>query len=769
MLDLHLRYRLTERSFQQLIRFFEPPNKPENALWLGNQPIYNQVRNFAGLEWAEFNLFLSEKFNCLILNGHRWLIPNSAMTQVDVGLTFAPEKIAIFCQHLISSSELSEDSRSQISNASGHLKHNDAKVQSEFTLKLLKIISIDRLEAGSSLHDESSYSSVWICQPIENALQQQIKQEQLLYRVTTQIRKSLELPVILSTAVEEVRRCLEVDRLLIYELHHDSVTHLTNGNLDPSTPRYTSQYQTSQYKTFAGCTTYESRSSPEITSILELDIEEHILGNLDLKNLEFPWVIDDIYKHERYQGNLLKFMEKSQVKSELLLPIVVEDKWWGFLIAHQCFSIRQWQETDRVFLADIAEHLAIAIRQALLYRQLQEQKHTLEERFKHQTQNLRDALIAAESANRSKSEFLAAMSHELRTPLTCVIGMSSTLLRWSFGQLSEKQRHYLKTIHDSGEHLLELINDILELSQLEAGKAVLNLQEISLAHLAETMLKTMEEKVRDRQIELKLDLQISWEDDRLIADLRRLQQILYNLLSNAIKFTPDGGQVILRLWKEQPTVVLQVEDTGVGISPEHQPLIFNKFQQLDSSYHRNYEGTGLGLALTKQLVELHGGWIDVSSEVGVGSIFTVKLPIQKNCDARALLQLEPTKVTNHSLGGIVLIEEDEDSAIEFCDILTNAGYQVVWLVDSINALSNIEVLEPKLVIIDTPLSDIDACEIIESLRELTQIEIAKILVLINERESEDLTSFWEAGADDYLLKPLKPQALFNKINALFQL
>jgi two-component system sensor histidine kinase/response regulator len=777
MLNLNLKYRLSHQSFQQLLRVFDELKNSEKALWIRDQVISNQVINFVSSDWAEFNLFLSENFNCLILNGDRSFVTNNAITKVDIALTLDTEEIAEFCQHLSRSSARSESDHLKINQAIHNLKANDAKLQSYFTLKILEIISNNPLEVyyDPSLTGENSSSSVWICQPIENALQQQIKQEQLLYRVTTQIRKSLELPVILSTAVEEVRRCLEVDRLLIYELHQNRENyHVSDRNLNSHTDEdnLVKLPNTSQSKSFAGCTTYESRSSEEIPSILEFDMPDDLVVHLDLNSIDvnqFPLVVDNITEAYQSQATLLQFMELALVKSELLLPIVVEDKLWGILIAHQCSKSRQWQETDRVFLADIAEHLAIAIRQALLYRQLQEQKQILEERFNNQTQDLRDALIAAESANRSKSEFLAAMSHELRTPLTCVIGMSSTLLRWSFGQLSEKQRHYLKTIHDSGEHLLELINDILELSQLEAGKAVLNLQEISLSQLAQTMLTKMQDKAHNQQIELKLDFKILLEDDLLIADWRRLKQILYNLLSNAIKFTPAGGQVILRVWREKQTIILQVEDTGVGISPEHSPQIFKKFQQLDSSYHRNYEGTGLGLALTKQLVELHGGWIDVSSEVGVGSIFTVQLPIKTNSHDQALLQVDQTKVKNNSLGGIVLIQEDETSASEFCDILNHAGYQVVWIVDSINALANIEVLEPKLVIIDTPLLDIDACEIIELLRELTQIEPVKILVLINNQVSEDLTRFWEAGADDYLIKPFKPQALFNKINAVFQL
>ena len=214
-------------------------------------------------------------------------------------------------------------------------------------------------------------------------------------------------------------------------------------------------------------------------------------------------------------------------------------------------------------------------------------------------------------------------------------------------------------------------------------------------------------------------------------------------------------------------MILQVEDTGVGISPEHKPLIFNKFQQLDSSYHRRYEGTGLGLALTKQLVELHGGWINVTSEVGVGSIFTVELPLKKINHPPSLPVIE-TIPNQNGLSRIVLIAEDEETATTVCDVLTHAGYQVVWIVDALNALPNIEVLQPKLVIIETPLSDIQGSELIEDLRNKYSTSLLKILVLMtNSLISKDLNSFWEAGADDYLVKPLKTDYLLNKIEGLF--
>ncbi|MBD0314973.1 MAG: GAF domain-containing protein, partial [Microcoleus sp. T3-bin5] len=335
--------------------------------------------------------------------------------------------------------------------------------------------------------------------------------------------------------------------------------------------------------------------------------------------------IDDVETAYATSAYLLELLRKTQVRAKLVAPIIVQNDLWGLLIAHQCFEPRQWKDTEKTFLKQIAEHLTVAIYQAQLYAQLQQQKNTLEQRVIEQTQELRDMLQAAQAASRAKSEFLAAMSHELRTPLTCVIGMSATLLRWSFGQQGAKavplakQRRYLKTIQDSGEHLLELINDILDLSQVEAGKAILNISEFSLSQLTHQILRTLQEKAFRQKISLEMEFQIPSQndsgarlkEDRFYADQRRVRQILFNLLGNAIKFTPAGGKVILRVWREHNLAVFQIEDTGIGIADDQIPLLFEKFQQLETTYQRNYEGTGLGLALTKQLVELHGGRIEV--------------------------------------------------------------------------------------------------------------------------------------------------------------
>jgi two-component system, sensor histidine kinase and response regulator len=402
--------------------------------------------------------------------------------------------------------------------------------------------------------------------------------------------------------------------------------------------------------------------------------------------------------------------------------------------------------------------------QAQLHQQLQAQKQTLEDQVTQRTQELQDALGATQSANRVKSDFLATMSHELRTPLTCVIGMSATLIRWSLGPLNDKQRTYLQTIHDSGEHLLELINDILELSHAESGKATLNLNEFSLTSLAQQTVQMLREKAEVGGLNFKTIFKIPANRDRFVADPRRVKQILYNLLSNAIKFTPSGGEVTLQVWLEPNTVIFQVEDTGIGIPLSQQPLLFQKFQQLDTSYRRTYEGAGLGLALTKQFVDLHRGWIEVSSTEGQGSIFTVEIPNQAflNAPDKTL----PSQHDNGTNPRIVLIEENEETATLICEMLTAAGYHVVWIVEDSTAIDQIRFLQPSVAIISIDRPDDKGLRLIQRFRKLVQARNLKIIALAPKTAAKDPQPYLASGADTFLTKPLKPEQLVHKIDLL---
>jgi signal transduction histidine kinase len=228
-----------------------------------------------------------------------------------------------------------------------------------------------------------------------------------------------------------------------------------------------------------------------------------------------------------------------------------------------------------------------------------------------------------EAANRHKSEFLANMSHELRTPLNAIIGFADVLGQRMFGELNERQAEYTQDIRTSGQHLLTLINDILDLSKVEAGKMELSLADFSLASALSNGVTMVRERAANHGIGIELN---SDSVDVISADERKVKQIIFNLLSNAVKFTPDGGTITVTSGQENGHVRVSIRDTGRGIAPEDRERIFEEFRQARGSSDGS-EGTGLGLSLTKALVELHHGRISVESEVGRGSTFTFTLPL----------------------------------------------------------------------------------------------------------------------------------------------
>jgi signal transduction histidine kinase len=279
--------------------------------------------------------------------------------------------------------------------------------------------------------------------------------------------------------------------------------------------------------------------------------------------------------------------------------------------------------------------------------------------LQQQNEELNLAKMAADKANNAKSEFLANMSHELRTPLNHIIGFTEIVLEKNFGELNEMQEEYLNDVHHSSRHLLSLINDILDLSKVEAGKIELEPSNCNLKMVLENSLVMIKEKAMKHRIRLTMDM--DGVPETIKADERKLKQIIYNILSNAVKFTPDGGEILLTANRvtrsesrvgaerqsrfiEDPVLVhpttdnaqdatgeyieISVADTGIGIRPEDTDRIFNPFEQIDGSLSRKYQGTGLGLSLTKCLIELHGGTIWVESEgEGKGSIFSFIIPV----------------------------------------------------------------------------------------------------------------------------------------------
>ena len=297
------------------------------------------------------------------------------------------------------------------------------------------------------------------------------------------------------------------------------------------------------------------------------------------------------------------------IKAAIGAPMMWEGKGIGAILVGRDYA-GTFTEKEIALLKSFADQAVIAIQNARLFREIQDKSRQLE------------------IANKHKSEFLANMSHELRTPLNAIIGFSEVLLERFFGDINEKQDDYLKDIHSSGKHLLSLINDILDLSKIEAGRMEIEPSSFDVSSALSNALTLIRERAQRHGIVVGQD--VDPQLGEIYADERKFKQILLNLLTNAVKFTPDGGQISVAARKDDSQAVIAVRDTGIGIAPEDQAAVFEEFRQVGHDYTRKAEGTGLGLALTRRFVELHGGRIWVDSELGKGSTFTFTIPLQSD-------------------------------------------------------------------------------------------------------------------------------------------
>ena len=320
-----------------------------------------------------------------------------------------------------------------------------------------------------------------------------------------------------------------------------------------------------------------------------------------------PVEIRDITHEATYQSGVRKSLIRSGFRALLAVPLLRENHLLGGLVVHRKSAGLFAPEVIEL-LKTFATQSALAIQNARLFREIGQKSRELE------------------AASRHKSEFLANMSHELRTPLNAIIGFSEVLSEQMFGGVNEKQAEYLADILESGRHLLSLINDILDLSKIEAGRIELEPADFDLPTAIENALILVRERAQRRAI--KLGRAVDHRLGMIRADERKVKQVLLNLLSNALKFTPEGGRIDVRAGMKDGLAEIAVTDTGVGIAPEDQQAVFEEFRQVGPAA-RKAEGTGLGLAISRKLIELHGGAMWVESSVGTGSTFTFTLPVPK--------------------------------------------------------------------------------------------------------------------------------------------
>jgi PAS domain S-box-containing protein len=387
-------------------------------------------------------------------------------------------------------------------------------------------------------------------------------------------------------------------------------------------------------------------------------------------------------------------------------------------------------------------------------------------------------------ATRLKDEFLANMSHELRTPLNAILGMTEGLQEQIFGTINERQLKALQTIESSGTHLLELINDILDVAKIESGQIELDYAPTAISHLCQSSLAFIKQQALRKNLQLQVQLPRGVPD--LQVDERRIRQVLINLLNNAVKFTPAGGQISLEVWQLAPQneansgcwVRFSVTDTGIGIAPENIQKLFQPFVQIDSALNRQYTGTGLGLSLVKQIVDLHGGRVGVTSALGKGSCFTIDLPCTPhNLHSPTLTTGEPgaAQITPKSFSEqqpasqaalILLVEDNEANISTFSDYLEAKGYRILLAKDGQKAIDLAKTHQPDLILMDIQMPGMDGLESTRQIRIEPTLVDTPIIALTALAMTGDQERCLEAGANDYLTKPVKLKQLATKIQRL---
>ena len=389
---------------------------------------------------------------------------------------------------------------------------------------------------------------------------------------------------------------------------------------------------------------------------------------------------------------------------------------------------------------------------------------------------LESANAALELALRVKDQFLTNMSHELRTPLTVIIGQSEILRDEIHGGLNEAQQKAVKSVESSGRHLLSLINDILDLSKIEASMLELYPETVDVGQLCASCLNYVKQELHRKLLTVSMTLDPVASSLR--ADPRRIQQILVNLLVNAVKFTPQGGEVGLEVigYREKGLICFTVRDTGVGIAATDIERLFTPFVQVGSTSTRPNEGSGLGLALVRQLARLHGGTVTVTSEVGCGSRFTVTLPwegsSEPGCDAvvPTLPAPPPERGGSASLhqAPLILVVDDSPATIEMMQgYLNHSNFRVIIASGGAEAVASVRDNSPDLVLMDIQMPGMDGLEAISRIRKLPgsvgKLPIIALTALAMRGDQERCLA---AGADDYLSKPVSMKKLNIQIRDL---
>ncbi|HLF28773.1 MAG TPA: GAF domain-containing protein [Anaerolineae bacterium] len=444
-----------------------------------------------------------------------------------------------------------------------------------------------------------------------------------------------------------------------------------------------------------------------------------------------------VLSHDLQQDGIYQPV-KTDTRAGLIVPIKQGNTLLGALNLESPRA-HAFSEADQRLIEALADQAAVAMVNARAY------------------EAERTALGRMREVDRLKTQFLANMSHELRTPLNSIIGFSRVILRGIDGPLTELQQADLTAIHNSGQHLLGLINDILDLSKIEAGKMELSKEDVDLADIIKGVMSTAIALVKDKSVELRQEVPADLPPVK--ADSRRIRQVVLNLVSNAAKFT-DKGYILARVTGNAREVRIAVSDTGMGIPPDKLDHIFEEFTQVDASTTRKVGGTGLGLAISRHFVEMHGGRMWVESEMNAGSVFSFTLPVEQPVEPAQDEPPDEAAAPEPGKKCILCIEDDPGVITLYRRYLEKQGYQVIGLSDSTKAVQEAQRLRPAAITLDVLMPNRDGWSVLADLKSVSETSSIPIVVC---SILEDQSKGFALGAADYLIKPISENELLRAL------
>jgi signal transduction histidine kinase/ActR/RegA family two-component response regulator len=547
----------------------------------------------------------------------------------------------------------------------------------------------------------------------------------VLFRISELIR-TLQDPNELSYAVaEQVGIHLDVRRCLFNETDVERDLEIVHRDYCDGVPSVAGEHRISEYSS--------------ITSH-EMELGQTVVNN-------------DSKTDPRTAADYHRSYEPSGERAYIAVPLMREGKWVASLWA-SVDQPREWTREEVGLLQAVAERTWTAI-----------EKLRAEAERERLLQSVEEARDAAEKANQLKDEFLATLSHELRNPLNVILGYSELLLRMSEIEQSPRLVQMGEALRRNAQSQSQLINDLLDLSRLQRGKISLNQETVSLPAIIDNAVETVRADAATKGVEIRLNPSehlLFVEGDRL-----RLQQIAWNLLNNAVKFTPSGGRIEIGLINEGVTAAFVVKDTGQGIDPGFLPHVFEMFRQADGSNRRRHGGLGIGLALVRQLVQLHGGTISAESEgPNKGSRFTVRLPLLRETASLAVSATAAPELNVFSETSFLVLDDSEDSIAMMAELLRLAGAQVVTATNGVDALRIVSENEFDVILSDISMPEMDGFEFLQRLRKIDGRQDVPVVAITGFGRHDDVERARAAGFYSHLTKPIDLQALTDVLKQL---